>query len=219
MKTIGNIHLIWRPGKGSSRISVGTIKKSVTEGIRFQYNQKGVERAKKLGFVHYEGFPDTNADKIYTEKVIDIFGQRLIRSERPDLKEFYDFWEIDLTNKEDKFYMLAFTQGLLPTDNFEFLADFYPKEGLTFVTEITGLGKARLNPDLLSIGDTLRYELEPDNKFDRKAVMVFKKDIYLGHIKLIHCRVFSKSDRKIYLTVKEIEKNGNLNRVFVKVKI
>jgi hypothetical protein len=27
MKAIGNIHLIWRLGKGSRRISVGTIKK------------------------------------------------------------------------------------------------------------------------------------------------------------------------------------------------
>jgi hypothetical protein len=33
---------------------------------RFQYNQEGVQ-AKKLGFIHYEGFPDSK-DKIYTEK-------------------------------------------------------------------------------------------------------------------------------------------------------
>jgi hypothetical protein len=68
MKAIGNIHLIWRAGKGSRRI-VGTIK-SASEGIRFQYNQEGVKQAKKLGFVHYEGFPDT--DKVYTENVIEI---------------------------------------------------------------------------------------------------------------------------------------------------
>ena len=64
MKAIGNIHLIWRPGKGSRRISVGTIKHSVSEGTRFQYNQDGIIQAKKIGFVNYEGFPDTN--KIYT---------------------------------------------------------------------------------------------------------------------------------------------------------
>jgi hypothetical protein len=44
--------------------------KSASEGIRFQYNQEGVKQAKKLGFVHYEGFPDT--DKVYTENVIEI---------------------------------------------------------------------------------------------------------------------------------------------------
>jgi hypothetical protein len=219
MKAIGNIHLIWRQGKGSSRISVGTIKKSASEGIRFQYNQEGVEEAKKLGFVHYEGFPDTSKDKVYTENVIEIFGQRLVRSERPDLKDFYDFWNIDIRNKEDKFYMLAFTQGLLPTDNFEFLADFNPGEGLAFVTEITGLGDAKIKSDLLSIKDVLRYELEPENSFDKNAVKVYKGGLYLGHIKLIHSKVFHKTSKKFILTVQGIEKNGVLKRVFVKTSL
>jgi len=216
MKAIGNIHLIWRPGKGSSRISVGTIKKSTTEGIRFQYNQEGLKEAKKLGFVHYESFPDTSEDKIYTENVIEIFGQRLMRSERPDLQDFYDFWNIDLSNKEDKFYMLAFTQGLLPTDNFEFLADFNPTKHLSFVTEITGLNEAKIDSKLVSKGDVLRYELEPNNSFDNKAVQVYKDNLYLGHIKLIHSRVFHKIKKQLNLIVQGVEKNGILNRIFVK---
>ena len=217
MKAIGNIHLIWRPGKGSRRISVGTIKKSATEGIRFQYNQEGVAEAKKQGFLHYEGFPNT--DKIYTENVIEIFGQRLIRSDRPDLKNFYDFWGIDLEKREDKYYMLAFTQGLLPTDSFEFLAEFNPKEGLSFVTEITGLSEANINSDTVSIGNVLRYELEPENSFDGNAVKVFKDDFYLGHIKLIHCKVFHKTQKQFRLVVQGIEKNGVLKRIFVKASL
>lgn len=217
MKAIGNIHLIWRPGKGSRRISVGTIKKSASEGIRFQYNQEGVKEAKKLGFVHYEGFPDTN--KIYTENVIEIFGQRLMRSERPDLQDFYVFWNIDLSRKEDKFYMLAFTQGLLPTDNFEFLADFNPKDDLSFVTEITGLSDANINSDTVSIGDALRYELENENSFDINAVKVFKDDFYFGHIKLIHSKVFHRTQKQFKLVVQGIEKNGVLKRIFVKASL
>jgi hypothetical protein len=217
MKAIGNIHLIWRPGKGSRRISVGTIKKSTSEGIRFQYNQEGVEEAKKLGFVHYEGFPDTGKD--YTENVIEIFGQRLMRSERTDLQDFYDFWNIDLNKKEDKFYMLAFTQGLLPTDNFEFLAQFNPVDDLSFVTEITNLSEAQISSNKVSIGDVLRYELEPTNEYDKKAVKVFKGELYLGHIKLIHCKVFHKTTKQFNLIVQGIEKNGVLKRVFVKVNL
>jgi hypothetical protein len=217
MKAIGNIHLIWRPGKGSRRISVGTIKKSTLEGIRFQYNQEGVEQAKKLGFVHYEGFPDT--DKVYTENVIEIFGQRLMRSERPDLKDFYDFWNVDLSKKEDKFYMLAFTQGLLPTDNFEFLADFNAVNNLSFVTEITNLSEAQILSDKVSTGDVLRYELEPNNLYDKKAVKVFKEALYLGHIKLVHCKVFHKTNKQFNLIVQGVEKNGVLKRVFVKASL
>ncbi|RDI56871.1 hypothetical protein [Flavobacterium glaciei] len=219
MKAIGNIHLIWRPGKGSRRISVGTIKKSASEGIRFQYNQDGVEEAKKLGFVHYEGFPDTSKDKIYTENVIEIFGQRLMRSERPDLQDFYDFWNIDLSKKEDKYYMLAFTQGLLPTDNFEFLAHFNPVENLSFVTEITNLLESQIPSDKVAVGDVLRYELEPNNQYDNKAVKVFKEDLYLGRIKLIHCIVFHKTSKQFDLIVQGTEKNGVLKRIFVKASL
>lgn len=219
MKAIGNIHLIWRPGKGSRRISVGTIKKSASEGIRFQYNENGVEKAKEFGFVHYEGFPDTSKDKIYNENVIEIFGQRLMRSERPDLQDFYDFWNIDLSKKEDKYYMLAFTQGLLPTDNFEFLANFNPVDNLSFVTEITNLSEAQIPSDKISIGDVLRYELEPNNLYDKKAVRVFKGELYLGHIKLIHCKVFHKTNRQFKLIVQGVEKNGVLKRIFIKATL
>ncbi len=217
MKAIGNIHLIWRPGKGSRRISVGTIKKSTLEGIRFQYNQEGVEEAKKLGFVHYEGFPDTCID--YRENVIEIFGQRLMRSERPDLQDFYDFWNVDLNKKEDKFYMLAFTQGLLPTDNFEFLANFNPVDSLSFVTEIANLTEAQIPSDKVSVNDILRYELEPTNEYDKKAVKVFKGELYLGYVKLIHSEVFHKTSRRFDLIVQGIEKNGVLKRIFVKASL
>ena len=84
MKAIANIYLAWRKGKGSSRKIVGVIKKNATEGVRFYYLSKGVEEAQKEGFTPYIDFPDTS--KEYTEKVLDIFGQRLIKTERPDRK-------------------------------------------------------------------------------------------------------------------------------------
>jgi hypothetical protein len=62
-------NLIWRAGKGSRRILLVPLKKSASEGNRFQYNQEGVKQAKKLGFVHYEGF---QIQKVYTENVIEI---------------------------------------------------------------------------------------------------------------------------------------------------
>lgn len=217
MKAIGNIQLIWRPEKGSSRISIGTIKKNETEGVRFQYNSEGLLKAKKLGFEHYEGFPDTK--KIYTENVLQIFGQRLIKSERTDSQDFYNFWNIDPSKVKHKFYMLAFTQGLLPTDNFEFLADFNPVKNLSFITEVTNLTESKISSDKVNVDDKLRYELESENKFDRNAVKVFKKDLYLGHIKLIHCNVFHKTNKIFKLEVQGLEKNGVLKRVFVKASL
>ncbi len=178
MKAIGNIQLIWRPGKGSKRISIGTIKKNETDGVRFQYNEAGIIEAKSLGFEHYEGFPDVK--KTYSENVLQIFGQRLMKSERTDSQDFYSFWNVDKSKAKHKYYMFAFTQGLLPTDNFEFLADFNPVKDLSFITEVTNLTELQMSADKVNVGDVLRYELEKENPFDRNAVKVFKDDLYLG---------------------------------------
>jgi hypothetical protein len=216
MKTIGNIYLSWRKGKGERRIIIGVIRRNVTEGTRFEYIKKGVEEAKKLGFSIYEGFPDTS--KVYTENVIEIFGQRLMRSERNDIKDFYDFWSINEDCKKDDYYMLAYTQGILPTDNYEFLADFNPTKSLAFVTELAGLSKTKLPSETLFNGDVLRYEKEtPKNKYDKYAVKVFKGNLFLGYIKTIHNRVFYRSNKSFKIKVRHIEKNGILNRVFLHI--
>lgn len=217
MKAIGNIHLIWRQGKGSRRISVGIIKKNESNGVRFSYNISGVAAAEKLGFQHYEGFPDTS--KEYSENVLQIFGQRLIKSERNDSKDFFDFWNVDINKAKHKFYMLGFTQALLPTDNFEFLADFNPVKHLSFITEVTNLTESKISSDLINVGDVLTYQLEPENIYDRNAVKVFRNDFYLGHIKLIHCNVFHKTKKTFKLEVQGIEKNGVLKRVFLKATL
>lgn len=216
MKAIGNIYLTWRKGKGERRILIGLIRRNKTEGTRFTYIQEGVNNARKLGFSVYEGFPDTT--KEYTENVIKIFAQRLMRSERNDIKDFYDFWKIDEKCKDDDYYMLAHTQGILPTDNYEFIADFKPIKGLSFISEIAGLSKTKLTPDTIEVGDVLRYEKEyPPNKHDKYAVKVFKGDLYLGYVKIIHNRVLSKSKRPLKIKVHHIEKNGILNRVFLHI--
>lgn len=192
MKTIGNIYLTWRKGKGERRIPIGLIRRNIADGTRFIYLEKGVEKARTLGFSVYEGFPDIK--KVYTENVIAIFGQRLMRSERNDIKDFYDFWLIEDKYKKDDYYLLAHTQGILPTDNYEFLADFNPSKSLEFITEIAGLSKIDLPLNILKVGDVLRYEKEvPENVYDKYAIKVYKDDLFLGYVKIIHNRIFNKA--------------------------
>ncbi len=216
MKEIGHIYLSWREGLGKRRHIVGVLKRNATLGVRFSYIKDGVEAAKKDGFSPYTEFPDF--DKEYTENVLEVFGQRIMKSERSDISDFYDFWEIDTKYKDDKFYLLAHTQGLNPTDNFEFLADYNPSKGLRFLTDLASLSTLKLPADIIRPGDILTYKLEPYNEFDNKAVKVFKGDVEVGYIKKIHSRVFYKQKNSILkLHVKAVEQNGVIKRVFVKV--
>ncbi len=216
MSRIGNIYLIWRKGQGSRRIPIGIIRYSSSNGITFNYLTEGVEKAKKEGFKLYTGFPDL--EKTYTENVLSIFGQRIPKIERNDLNDFYTFWKVDQSKKKDIYYMLSQTQGILPTDNFEFLTNFNSSKNLKFISEISGLSSRQISSDSLNVGDTLSYKLEPTNPFDKKAVLLYIRDIELGYMKLIHSKVFYKTNFIPKIKVHHIERNGVLKRVFISVE-
>lgn len=215
MKAIGKIYLVWRKGKGSRRSIVGVIHRNATEGLRFQYHKAGVHAALADGFTPYIDFPEV--EKIYTENVLEVFGQRLIKTERTDIQRYLDFWDIDPKFKEDKYYLLAYTQGMLSNDNFEFLAEFQPVKDLKFVSEICGLSHLSLPSGTLSVGDKLTYELEKANPIDKFAVKVKKGQLDVGYVKLVHSRVFHKSRYPLQIKVKSIDQNGIINRVFIEI--
>ena len=214
-KGIGHIYLAWRKGAGHPRIIIGVIKRNAF-GVSFSYLKDGLEKAKADGFVTYTDFPDEN--RIYTEGVLDIFGLRLNKSEREDIQKYYDYWEIDPKYKDDKYYLLAHTQGLLPTDNFEFLADFNPVKGMSFTSELCSLTSLQLPKDTLEEGDELTWKKDSHNKHDKYAVKVYKGKTFVGYIKKIHSRIFYKNCmNRLKITVKSLNRNGHINRAFIKI--
>jgi hypothetical protein len=214
MKALGRIFLAWRSGKGNPRYKVGIIQKDGA-GVNFHY-LISQEKATEIRFTPYTDFPDLS--KKYTENVLDIFGQRLTKPERGDIQKYYDFWEIKPEYKNDKYYLLAHTQGLLATDNFEFLAEYSLMENLSFISEICGLSHSQLSPQIIENGDELRWKLDKGNEHDPKAVEVFKGDTFLGYVKIVHSEVFyEKGGDKLKIKVKSIDRNGHLNRVFIKI--
>ena len=119
-----------------------------------------------------------------------------------------DFWDVKSEYRNDKFMLLANTQGMLPTDNFEFLADFELTPGFSLITEICGLSKNKFQSGFLSAGDLLRWEKEPVNEFDKFAVHIFKEEIAIGYIKHIHSKLFYQEEGKdLKVTVKSFDQN------------
>lgn len=216
MKSISYIYLVWRKGKGHRRHIIGVLKKNASEGIRFAYIKENISEALKDGFSPYVDFPDI--EKVYKENVLDTFGQRIVKADRSDIQKYYDFWELDRKYVEDKYYMLAYTQGLLSTDNFEFLAEFYPKEDLHFVSEICGLTQRKLPPNTVKTGDELLWKKENNNLYDSFAVQVFKGNTLIGYIKKVHNKVFySNLKGKLRIIVKSVDQNGSINRIFIRI--
>lgn len=216
MKEFDDIFLSWRQGQGNQRFIIGKLSKGSDNKFSFNYIKENVESAKKKGFSPYTEFP--SIEKVYNGNVLEIFAQRLIKPERTDIQTFYDFWEIDSKYKDDKYYLLAHTQGLSTTDNFEFLADYNPIPGLHFLTELAKISIQQLPVGSIKINEELQYELEPNNQFDSNAVKVLQSGRELGYIKRIHNKVFYKrGGENLKLIVKALDQNGTIKRIFVKV--
>ena len=210
---IKRIFMAWRAGKSHSRIIVGEIKSNASM-TRFKYIKDGVEKAREEGFVGYPDFPEIG--KTYDTNVLRILSQRLNDSERSDINHYYEFWEIPQNSVKDIYRLLAYTGGILPTDNFEFLADFYGTKNISLVTELTGLSTHQISNDELNEGDKLVWKLEPNNLYDKFAVSIYKNDKLLGYIKKIHSHLFyKKGGYFLSVRVKRIEHNGHINKVFL----
>lgn len=216
MTEFDKIYLVWRKGVGGRRTAVGELIKIPGGTHIFKYYQKAIQLQQKEGFTPYTEFQDLT--KEYNGNVAEIFGQRLTKNDRVDIGSFYKFWEVDPEKSNDKFYLLGKTQGLVPTDNFEFLADYKLIPNLHFLTEIAGLSGLQLPKGTLTAGDILTYELEPTNEKDKYAVRLLKDGLPVGYIKKYHSKVFYDAGAdKLQLTIKAIDQNGVIKRVFVRV--
>lgn len=209
------IFLSWRLGKTYSRIMIGTIDSTPT-GVVFTYIKEGVEEAKKFGFNGYPGF---SLDQLeYRQNVLEFFAKRLINSERTDIKELLDFWEINPKYKNDILYMLAMTQGKMQTDSFEFLALFRPTNGVCFVTDVAGLNYRNFDLGRIKEGTLLSFEKEPNNSRDSKAVKVLFRNEVVGYIKRGHNEFFyGENSDKIKICVKLVTNTASCKELYVKV--
>lgn len=210
---IRKIYIVWRKAKHDRRIIVGEIIKR-NDKYELKYLKKDINEAKKEGFVNYPDFP--NLDKTYSENVMDVLARRLNDTDRSDINTYFDFWEINPKYKDDKFYILAQTQGLLSTDNFEFLASYYLKKDLSFISEIAGISKYNVGINELFVNDSLSWEYDSLNTYDSRAIMIFKGSKKMGYVKRVHNDVFhQKRAENLKIRVKSLERNGVINRALI----
>lgn len=182
------IYLSWRSGKDDGRFLVGVFlrENATRDSIVFKYQQDEVQKAREKCFYNYPEFPDLS--KEYNVNLKTVLSLRLMPKTRADRNVYLSFWNANVDGF-DWFDELGFTQGELATDTFEFLAQ-YPKKhkgfGINFVSNVAALSHLKLAADCVEIGDKLRFEREPHNKFDANAVKIYKDTDLLGYIKRGH---------------------------------
>ncbi len=217
-----SITLMWRPGKGSRRITIGTLTKSKTSGeLGFQYSTEGINEARKIDkqFSGYPGLP-IETDHFDSSLLEEVFFSRLINTERNDARQLLDFWLVDPSRYTDKYYLLAQTQGLSFSDTFEFVPRYFKSHKNSFITDVAGLSRIPFDITTLHIGEKLQFTLEPDNEYDSNAVYLSSNGKKIGYIKKGHNSVFNRSNIfKINVIVWSVVSIGEINKLYVKIDI
>ena len=214
------IYLMWRLGIGSRRIIIGELSDFKNGNLKFSYIEDGVNEAIEISDKNFKGYPglDLSKPSFDPELIKSLFFSRLVSTKRQDAKELLSFWLVEGNRISDQLYILAKTQGLLPTDNFEFVANYYSNQRCPFVTDIAGLSASDFDLATLEEGNYLSFELEQGNEYDKNAVAVYYKENKIGYIKQGHNIAFKRKDKsKVTIRVHKIIITPKIKKLYVRI--
>lgn len=217
------LYLIWKDTESRRQYVVGQLSKNGQ--FEFNYGME-IEEAIKNGFKLLISFDDIK--KVYKSDILfPVFSSRLPDKKRKDIDKILLKYGLD---KFDEYKLLKKSGARLPIDNFEFIDPILEKDSddIERIFYIAGprhfIGCEGKDCDKsvdLQVGDELKLVLEPNNKFDSNAIMIFYKNIHIGYIPRYYSKevtVLVKDKYQYRCEVFEIQKNNNCNEC-VKIKL
>lgn len=184
--------VVWQNVITRQKYHIGTLTFNPHEDIyEFQYNysstHRGLEDAIKAGFTGIHEFGITS-EVLFSKELFYFFNKRLPNPRRLDYGVLLKRFGLDETSSKLEF--LKRTKGKLATDNYELYAPINVEDN-NFVLEtyIEGWQYYDGNDVLprLELNESLRLVREPDNRFDKFAVVIGTAEGYkLGYISAVY---------------------------------
>ncbi|MGV3488545.1 MAG: HIRAN domain-containing protein [Tuberibacillus sp.] len=171
--------LIWQNIETRQRYHIGNLS-SLNGEYTFSYERSGKRRtlfeAMNNGYKPHLAFRDVN--KVYkSDRLFDAFARRLPDKRRPDFQELLQSFGLskDYTDMD----LLRATGGRLATDPYEFVSPIYKyNDHFDFDFYIAGWryyeGEKAIQK--LKVNDDVRFELDPGNPKDSKAVAIITRN-------------------------------------------
>lgn len=213
------ISVMWRPSPGSRRIHIGTITvPNSNKPISFKYRKPGVQKAIEIDKT-FAGLPGLPIDEegFSPEIIKAIIRSRLIDFERPDAKDFMDFWLIEPEKVNDPIYVVAQTQGITFNDMFEFVPQYLDGHNFPVISDVAGLSHYKIDLSKISVKDNLKVMPEPNNKYDSQAVALYWGNELVGYIKKGHSGMVFRHPEKYQVTVWDKNDFPGLKKLYIKI--
>jgi len=170
----------WQDPVSRSRYIVGQVTRDNGSYCLRYLAGEDLDIAVEKGFKGYPAFPGFN--EAYHLGVMESFATRLPPRSREDFDKYLDYWHINRSLKDEisDFTLLGYTGAALPRDGFRFIPIFPDFAHLEFIVEVAG---HRYQGDGCGLGEMVRFNAEPDNLHDQKAIRVETLDgCKLGYV-------------------------------------
>lgn len=218
------IYLVWEDIKTRKQHIVGQLSKKGQ--FEFSYGFE-VEEAIKNGFKLLISFEQI--DKVYKSDILfPVFSSRLPDMKRKGIDRILRKYGLD---EYDDYKLLKRSGAKLPIDNLEFIDPvFDDNEGnIKRIFYLAGprhyLGCEGIDcakSEDVNVGEQLKLDLEPDNKFDSNAIKVLKaNNVHLGYLpRYFYESVISLLNKGYQYNCKiyDIQKDNNCNEC-IKVQL
>ena len=222
--------LLWiSPGSNRmNRIVAELIREGDNASLRYLHGEDDFQNACEEGFNGYPYLPinDNKNNKINEyNNIIDVFIKRLPPKSREDYSFYLESIRLPSSSEIDDFTLLGYSGAKLPDDDFS-LVHVFDNAGRPFelLTEVSGAkyneGKDHYN-DII-IGESVTFEDEPMNRWDKNAIAVYYQKIQVGYIGRGILNEFHKWLGKGYNVTGTIEKKNGTSenpRFFIFVTV
>jgi hypothetical protein len=203
---VKNVFVIWKDSISGMWHTVAKLSR-LESGYRFNYTRGAQSK-------YFEPFPRmNNVSKIYhSASMFSFFSNRIIPSNRPELKKMLDWSDIDLAHY-DELDLLGISGGARSTDEFRIVPEpEMTKQGqykikffINGVNHLSAEQKERVSR--LVKNEVLEFKYENSNPFDDKAILMLTKD----EVKIGYCPKYYNSD------VRSLLENLNLKNHSLRV--
>lgn len=183
------LYLIWKNPQNRSRYWVGTLKKN--DKYEFQYS-RDIKKCIENGFTLLVSFPSINK-KYTSRKLFPEFLSRIPSETRVDINEILEKYKLEAY---DAFELLKRSGAKTSLDTLEFIDPILNLKEKNMEREFYIAGTryycTRENEKNITIGDTVIFELEPNNKFDKYAIKIKINGIFVGYVPNYYSQIITK---------------------------
>lgn len=177
--------LVWQAPDGRDRTLFVIGELTECGGIvsfRYLADTDDFRNAVEEGFVCHPAFPKHDVE--YTGGVMDVFMRRLPPRSRSDYSKYLEQWRLPATSVLTDFAMLAYSGAKLPSDGFSVV---WPLDEVAapgeVLLEVAGFRYQNIGLDELSVGMSVTFAPESDNKWDTNALRMEVDGRRIGYVK------------------------------------